>query len=135
LGKEADHGYTFDLYPHLKAVALDIICEAAMGVKMEAQHGNNRSYVKSVKAISELMWLRIRSPWFWPNFFWYLSGNGKKLDNGLSIVKSFTQNVISDRKRLRKEQKKQDLANGNVQKEKTQRPAFLDLLLDMQEVG
>lgn len=53
--KEAGHGYSFDLYPYLKALALDIICEAAMGVKMNAQRGKNMSYVKSVKAISELM--------------------------------------------------------------------------------
>ena len=94
LSREADHGYSFDLYPHLKAVALDIICEAAMGVKMEAQRGNNRSYVQSVKAISELMWLRIRSPWFWPNVVWYLTGNGRKLDDGLSVVQTFTKDVI-----------------------------------------
>jgi hypothetical protein len=42
--------------------------------------------------------------------------------------------VIADRKRLRQEQKQEDLANGNTQKAK-RRPAFLDLLLDMQEVG
>lgn len=105
-----------------------------MNIKMEAQRGNNRSYVKSVKTISELMWLRIRSPWFWPNCLWYLSGNGRKLDKGLSIVKDFTKNVIADRKRLREEHKRQDLVNENIQKEKMHRPAFLDLLLDMQEV-
>jgi hypothetical protein len=80
-------------YWSVKAIALDIICEAAMGVQMESQQGKNRSYVESVKVISELMWLRIRSPWFWPNFAWYLSGNGRKLDDGIAVVKSFTQNV------------------------------------------
>jgi cytochrome P450 len=55
MAKEAEHAYPFDLYPHLKALAMDIICEAAMGVKMNSQRGKNMAYVKSVKAISELM--------------------------------------------------------------------------------
>ena len=46
----------------------------------------------------------------------------------------FAFQVIADRKRLHREQKAADAANANVEStsERT-RPAFLDLLLDMQE--
>lgn len=84
--------------------------------------------------LASIKWLRIRSPWFWPGLVWYLSGNGKKLDESLSVVKSFTQAVIADRKRLREQRKQQDSINRNTQKEK-RKPAFLELLLEMQEVS
>ncbi|KAI6223085.1 hypothetical protein M3Y99_01465600 [Aphelenchoides fujianensis] len=125
LEQKADDGYAFDLYPFLKAFALDVICEAAMNVKMNSQGGKNQSYVESVKSISALMWLRIRSPWLWPKLVWFLTGYGFEFERGRRVV-------IADRKRLHAEQRRQDIANGNDEG-KRQRSVFLDLLLDMQE--
>ncbi|KAI6185357.1 hypothetical protein M3Y98_00014000 [Aphelenchoides besseyi] len=131
LEKEADSGYPFDIYPYLKALALDVICEAAMGINMNSQLNENRSYVESVTIVSALIWLRIRSPWLWPKLFWFLSGYGVQFEKERRVVTSFTKQVIADRKLLHKQEREQDILNGNETKER-QRPAFLDLLLDMQ---
>ncbi|CAD5219864.1 unnamed protein product [Bursaphelenchus okinawaensis] len=123
LEKYAEDGYPFDIYPHLKAIALDVICEAAMGVQMGSQTGKNTEYVKSVKVICELLWLRIRSPWLWPSLLWNLSGHGPKCQKALTTVKGFTEKVIQERRR-------ELLMNNN--NETGERPAFLDILLKMQ---
>lgn len=70
-----------------------LFVEAAMGAKMGSQSGKNMEYVKSVKVICELLWMRIRSPWLWPKFMWYVTGNGPKFQKAFKVVTGFTQRV------------------------------------------
>lgn len=42
----------------------------------------------------ELSFLRMRSPWLWPKFAWYLSGKGIQFDTAFAYVKKFTNEVI-----------------------------------------
>lgn len=42
----------------------------------------------------ELSFLRMRSPWLWAKFGWYLSGKGFDYDKSFAYVKKFTQEVI-----------------------------------------
>ncbi|XP_072390708.1 cytochrome P450 4c3-like isoform X1 [Diabrotica undecimpunctata] len=46
---------SFDVYPLVKLLTLDIICETAMGVKINAQTYENSAYVQSVKNICSLI--------------------------------------------------------------------------------
>ncbi|KAE9551485.1 hypothetical protein FO519_005305 [Halicephalobus sp. NKZ332] len=113
LDKRAEDGYPFDFYKYVKSAALDIIGEAAMGINLGCQQGANPEYCSSVRRVSEIMWLRMRSPWFWPQPLWYLSGYGFEADKHLKKVKNFTM--------------RSELGTRG------KRQAFLDLLLDMQE--
>uniref|UniRef100_A0A7E4VT74 Cytochrome P450 n=1 Tax=Panagrellus redivivus TaxID=6233 RepID=A0A7E4VT74_PANRE len=147
MDKHADDGYPFDFYHSVKNAALDIICEAAMGINLGAQRGANVSYCESVKLMSEMVFRRMRSPWLWPEALWYLIGQGHEFDKHLKIVKTMTKGVIAERKferyRIRTddsssassrstEQELWDEANLGT-KARSKRQAFLDLLLDMQE--
>lgn len=111
MDKHCDDGYPFDFYKVIKALALDIICgktkklnlfffinfffkETAMGVNIDAQRGKNYIYVSNAVKLCELSFLRMRLPWLWPNFIWYLTGKGYIYDKSLKLVKDFTQSVI-----------------------------------------
>lgn len=66
-----------------------------MGVNIESQNGKNFTYVSNAIKMCELSFLRMRSPWLWPNFIWYLTGKGRVYDESLKLVKNFTQSVIN----------------------------------------
>lgn len=49
LMQKAIDGSPFDVYPVIGHSALDIICDTAMGVSIEAQKNENSEYVTAVK--------------------------------------------------------------------------------------
>ncbi|XP_074031180.1 cytochrome P450 4c3 isoform X2 [Leptinotarsa decemlineata] len=53
---------SFDIYPLVSLCTLDIICEAAMGVSINAQENSHSEYVRSVKEICAIVISRIFSP-------------------------------------------------------------------------
>lgn len=122
-------GYPFDFYKCIKLYALDIICEAAMGIQMNSQKGKNAKYVEAVKKMCEISFYRMRSPWLWPEIFWRISTSGKEFKNNLKIITEFTQGVISNRKMERKIERLGDAKNGSEKRTN----CFLDILLDLQE--
>ncbi|KAK6028640.1 unspecific monooxygenase [Ostertagia ostertagi] len=121
----SDTGSTADVFPLIKLCTLDVICESAMGVNIRAQSGQNKNYVRSVKEVCELLWDRERLPWLWPTPLWIVSGKAKRLQKALDTVQSFTREVIAKRKKVF------ELEERDTQK----KPAFLDLLLEMQQAN
>ncbi|CAF1200926.1 unnamed protein product [Rotaria sordida] len=85
-----------DLYPLISAWTLDVICETAMGKTVRAQTEESE-YVKAVVRITELIALRMRSPWLWPRTIFKLSAQGREHDRLLKIIHKFTRQVIEDR--------------------------------------
>ncbi|CAK5028380.1 unnamed protein product [Meloidogyne enterolobii] len=94
LDEFVNRGYPFDFYKCIKLYALDIICEAAMGIQMNSQKGKNAKYVEAVKKMCEMGFYRMRSPWLWPEIIWRMSTSGKEFKNNLKIITEFTQGVI-----------------------------------------
>ncbi|CAB3396826.1 unnamed protein product [Caenorhabditis bovis] len=122
LEKQADGDY-FDAFPYFKKCTLDIICETAMGIQVNAQYGQNNEYVEAVKRISEIFWIHARFPWYWLKPVWYLSGLGFEFDRNVKLTNDFTRRVIAERKELR---------NETHEDGRKKHRAFLDLLLEMQ---
>ncbi|RCN34557.1 unspecific monooxygenase [Ancylostoma caninum] len=96
-----------------------------MGVNIRAQLGQNKDYVRSVKDVCQLLWDRERLPWLWPTPFWILSGKAAQFEKALATVQGFSCEVIAKRKKL----------FAAKQRDPGQKPAFLDLLLEMQEAN
>ncbi|KAJ4433395.1 Cytochrome P450 4C1, partial [Periplaneta americana] len=125
----------FDVYPYITRCALDIICETAMGTPLNAQDDTESPYVSAVYSMSELTLWRMVCPWLHPDFLFRLSSSGKKYNECLNIVHSFTNKVIRERKADYKISL--DSRNGNEDQDlgRKRRVAFLDMLIEASESG
>uniref|UniRef100_A0A3P8RU77 Cytochrome P450 4V2 n=1 Tax=Amphiprion percula TaxID=161767 RepID=A0A3P8RU77_AMPPE len=124
LEKQAGKG-PFNCFSHVTLCALDIICETAMGKKVDAQSNSESEYVKSVYKMSDIVSSRQRKPWFWSDFVYNYFGEGREHDRTLKILHSFTRKVINE-----KAEKMSDIESDSEPKEgMKKRNAFLDMLL------
>ncbi|CAB3988479.1 Cytochrome P450 4V2 [Paramuricea clavata] len=129
----------FDIASYLRMFTLDIICEAAMGVNVNAQFDSNSEYVSTVLSISELILERWRCPWLWRDSMYNLTTAGRKQKNMLRILHGFSSKVISDRieqRQLDESRNTNTSAGGMSEPDSSRkRQAFLDLLLDEYDKG
>ncbi|EFX88054.1 hypothetical protein DAPPUDRAFT_311593 [Daphnia pulex] len=112
-----------DVFPFLKKCTLDIICEAAMGITVNAQLEDSE-YIRNVHRISEIVIDRFLSgKGMFPDWLYHLTPSGREHKKILKQMHDFTSKVIRERKvEIALEE---DLPE--VKKEK--RRAFLDLML------
>lgn len=134
LKKKAD-GKAFDIFPHITHCALDIICDTAMGVNIDAQHDSDTQYVRDVYKISELVHRRQKAPWLWPDMIYDMLPAGKNSKECLKNLHGFTQSVIMERQMDLGSSFENEEAKGTPTIEdflrvtKRKRVAFLDMLL------
>ncbi|GLG98037.1 Cytochrome P450 4C1 [Gryllus bimaculatus] len=83
-------GAAFDVWPLVKLLTLDVICETAMGVKMNAQINSSSKYVNAVEEISDITVKRIIQPWLHIDFIFYLSSIGRKYKKCLEVLHGTT---------------------------------------------
>ena len=123
------NGQTVDITQLVTACTLDIICETAMGVKIDAQNKSNKEYVESVYILGEAFMRRnveIRGQF---DFIFHRTAFGKQYLKSLSILHEFTRKVIKERKEEilnKSENECKDDEEFGIKK----RTAFLDLLLE-----
>ncbi|KAH7984478.1 hypothetical protein HPB52_021523 [Rhipicephalus sanguineus] len=128
--KEQQNKKYIDIVPLVTLCTLDIICETAMGVKVDAQLNSNSHYVRSLYEVGETFMARVMRPWLWPNYVFYMSSFGRKFKDNLAQLHNFTRKVIRERKAELLEQKVIDgLTIGEPVIGQKRRQAFLDLLL------
>ncbi|CAO1394853.1 unnamed protein product [Diamesa serratosioi] len=132
-----DVGKAINIYPLITRAALSIICETAMGIKVQTQQQNSdNEYVKSVYAFSELALQRFLRPWLHFEFIWKRSSMYKEYTAALNILHNYTMKVIQERKLARNIEKANNERllsdDNNIGRKK--RRAFLDLLLDGNEM-
>ncbi|CAF4995242.1 unnamed protein product, partial [Rotaria sp. Silwood1] len=113
-----ESGKEVNLYPYIASCALDIICEAAMGLNIGAQQQKNSQYVDAVLKLTDIILKRQRMPWLWPDLIFKLLPQGRNHDRYLKIVHEFTKKVIDDRAQ-----------EFHADENRGKRSAFLDLLL------
>lgn len=130
LNEHCGNGIPFDIYTYITKAALDIICEAAMGVSVRAQEKGKNDYVDAVYEISTLIMERILRPWLHPTFIYNRTKISKKFYDCLKCLHDYSSNVIRLRKATRKENREQQHLDDNGNKK---RLAFLDLLLEANE--
>jgi cytochrome P450 len=128
----------FDVYPLINAATLDIICESAMGVRINAQSGAAADYVAAVKDLAHLVHVRQKSPWQWWEPLYRLLPSGRRFQQCLRILHSTTERVIRERRAtLASEQQLAERAAASADdkgdRRISSRKAFLDLLLTVRD--
>nr|AHL88990.1 cytochrome p450 4V24 [Brachionus koreanus] len=108
-----------NIFERLKACALDVICESAMGQNVNAQNDQLSDYVRAVARMSELVTYRFFDPLEWSDFIYSRTQRGKDYKRCLKILHEFSTKVIMERDN--------DLDDVDLMSKK--RVAFLDLLL------
>ncbi|XP_066993572.2 cytochrome P450 4C1 isoform X2 [Anabrus simplex] len=134
------NGTMIDIYDYITLYALDVICETAMGVSINAQENRDSEYARALRNEGEVIMRRLVAPWAYPDFFFNLSKDAEHQSEALRVLHNMTNNVIQERKR----QLSSDLNgknNGHVKQEqedgfgRKKRFAFLDLLLQAAQSG
>ncbi|KAL3073672.1 hypothetical protein niasHT_039212 [Heterodera trifolii] len=121
---QENKGLVADVSPLVSLCALDIICETSMGQSVNAQFESDSEYVRAVLRINDIIQRRQCNPLMWLDTLFNWFGDGKEHSWALEVLHSFTHKVIVERREMRK-------MNGNGTR--TERLAFLDLLLAMEQ--
>jgi len=112
-----------NISPYISRLALDIICQTAMGVCVEAQSNPENQYLKDVGRISEILFCRGIKPWLWNPIINCIIGTGFEERKLRQKLHHFTNSVIRERKQ----------SFVQVKKDRTVRLSFLDTLLNVAE--
>ncbi|XP_067993026.1 cytochrome P450 4V2 [Melanerpes formicivorus] len=121
----------FDIFPDITLCALDIICETAMGRNVGAQKNKDSEYVSAVYRMSDLIHVRQKTPWLWPDFLYVMFKEGKDHERSLKILHNFTDRVIEEKAAELENTKetKHNLGGNSEESGTKKRRAFLDMLL------
>ncbi|XP_031345431.1 cytochrome P450 4c3-like [Photinus pyralis] len=123
--KERVDAGPFDIFPYVALCTLDIICETAMGVQINAQTDSTSSYVWSVQEMCRIFLERSFSPLKMVNIIYKLTPMYRVQKKVISVLHGFTNSVI----RSRKANFTRTTLNGGNDEGLLKRVAFLDLLL------
>ncbi|KAF8386607.1 cyp-42A1 [Pristionchus pacificus] len=123
-----------DVFHKVTLCTLDIICEAALGVNIDAQNTHS-PYLDAVMDMKKIVFRRQLAPQYYPEFLFRWFGEGREQEKCVKILHDFTGTAIRARKKMADEA-------GGVQnlvekeaREGRRRMAFLDLMLDMHAKG
>ncbi|GBM97371.1 Cytochrome P450 4V2 [Araneus ventricosus] len=123
-----------DVVPLMTSCTLDIICQTAMGVCINAQGDDNDDYVKAVHEIGNAFMYRVLRPWLYPDIIFNCTAYGRRFRNHLQKLQGFTRKVIKDKKAdmiaSGKLSPVTDKAPEGSPMQRKRRKAFLELLLE-----
>lgn len=123
-----------DITPYITMCTLDIICETAMGVSVQAQRGGQAEYIKAVKRISELVVHRQMAPWLHRRFIFKLMPSGQEQAQVLRTLHGFTENVMRERKSQYRASRSGGLRIAPAELTGVKRHmTFLDMLIEVSE--
>lgn len=116
-----------DITKFVTACTLDIICETAMGVKVNAQTNPSSTYVTNIYSVGSNFIKRVVRPWLWMDSLYRLTSNGRLYHHDIRAIHAFTKKVIRERKNVKLAERRLITDSSDELKK---RPMFLDVLLD-----
>ncbi|VEN55079.1 unnamed protein product [Callosobruchus maculatus] len=116
-------GKDINIYQYITLYTLDIICESAMGVSVNAQEVEDSQYVKNVKFLCRRINERATTFYERPDLLYRLSPNYYREKKAVKQIHNFTYSVIDSRiKTLQNSTNDQNNTEGKA-------VPFLDMLL------
>ncbi|KAI4464329.1 cytochrome p450 family 4 [Holotrichia oblita] len=136
LDKKTD-GISYNIYQDITHCTLDIICETAMGVNVNAMSNPDNEFIQAVYTMSDIIPWKMSRPYI-PEFIFNILPQGYKSRHALKVLHGFSENIISSRKKI--------LQNKSSRSEKEssdadelfgikKRLSLLDMLLEASEDG
>uniref|UniRef100_A0A182K4T0 Cytochrome P450 n=1 Tax=Anopheles christyi TaxID=43041 RepID=A0A182K4T0_9DIPT len=118
-----------DVYEPLRYFAMDIICETAMGVRLQCQSNPNLQFVKDSEELMELIYKRIFNPLLSSDWLYACTRAARRAKATIKALHQFTHSVIRERVKQMQE--------GLMQRHgpEDRRSTFLDLLLQTRLEG
>lgn len=127
---------SFPLFPHMSHTTLEVICESAMGYKMDDLGKSVPDYLEGIKIVTNLGMKRSIRPWLSNDLIYSLTSGGRTLFRYVKKMNDFTNKVIQARKiDLRS---RNNIQKSNKQDEvfgQKKRLAFLDLIIEIADEG
>ncbi|KAH3883802.1 hypothetical protein DPMN_007770 [Dreissena polymorpha] len=98
-GYAAD-GMVFEVFSDVCKFSLDVILQCAFSFKSDCQTvGSNHPYIQAVSDLGNLLADRFFKFWLYPDFIYYLTGNGRKWKRACDFVHSVAEKIIDDRRK------------------------------------
>jgi cytochrome P450 len=117
------NGESFDIFPYITALTLDIITQCAFGQDIKAQSSDEFSeYINAVKVASESVFARVRNPALLSDLVFNLTSRGRRWRRALKVIHDLPDMVIKARRAQRHQAAQAGL-------EAPKHLDFLDLLL------
>ncbi|CAG9834406.1 unnamed protein product [Diabrotica balteata] len=117
---------SLDVFSLVTLCTLDIICEAAMGIQINAQESQTSKYVKSVNTMCDIFIGRATSPM--PNFLYRFTPNYYREQKAIRVLHDQTDKIIDTK--IREKCNNGNIHSNQQDKSTRKRLAFLDLLLE-----
>lgn len=94
---------------------LNIICETAMGVKLDSME-NADEYRTNIYKVGEVLVHRLMRPWLYVEWIYWILGYQRQVDRYLDVVHTFTREIIQKRrlKFMASKDDYEDLQNENM---------------------
>ncbi|KAJ8954174.1 hypothetical protein NQ318_005769 [Aromia moschata] len=126
----------FDIFNVLSKCTLDIICETAMGVKINSQT-TDHPYPEWVDRIFEIVVQRAAVCWYHCDLIFNLTSNARDFKTVSRNLHSVTEKVVREKKKAYNEKIAEidGHFNENIQEHVSNKKAFLDYLIEVTSEG
>ncbi|XP_071445151.1 uncharacterized protein [Hetaerina americana] len=134
LSDKAITGEAFDVVPVISQCTLEVICESAMGIKLDREKKEQRDYIAAIYRFGEVLYQRATTPWYTLDWVFGLTPLGREHKRILAVLHSFSENVIKSKKSeyINNKTARAKELNGSMEKpSKKKLKAFLELLIEL----
>ncbi|XP_015833627.1 cytochrome P450 4c3-like [Tribolium castaneum] len=117
-----------DIYPYITKCTLDIICETAMGTKVDVQNTENSAYFESIKEMCRIFTVRTVGAFLSNDFIFRFSKDYKIQTKAVKVLHNHSNEVIVNKRKELKEKNNENTSDIDELGRKKKK-VFLDLIL------
>ncbi|XP_050074518.1 cytochrome P450 4g15 [Anopheles maculipalpis] len=117
-----ENGKAFDCHDYMSECTVEILLETAMGVSKKTQDQSGYDYAMAVMKMCDILHLRHRKMWLYPDLFFNLTQYAKKQVKLLDTIHSLTKKVIRNKKAAFDKGTRGSLATTSINTSEIEKP-------------